>query len=49
MNFLDVWGLEDIVIFSAIENADTPNNIGYVLLVDDWYEEIQKAAEEAGY
>ena len=48
VNFVDAWGLEDIVIFSAINNKDNFNNIGYSLLVNDSYKKIKKAAKKEG-
>ncbi len=48
VNFVDMWGLEDIVIFSAINNKDNFNNIGYSLLVNDSYKKIKKAAKKEG-
>jgi RHS repeat-associated protein len=48
VNFVDLWGLEDIVIFSAINNKDNFNNIGYSLLVNDSYKKIKKAAKKEG-
>jgi hypothetical protein len=46
VNWIDLWGLEDIVIWSAIDRNDSINNFFYNWFVHDSYPEIIKAAQE---
>ena len=48
VNCVDLWGLADIVIFSAIDLTDSTNNKLYDFFVHDSYNKIKKAAEDAG-
>ena len=48
VNYVDAWGLEDIVIFSAIDVYESFDNALYDLFVHDSYDEIKKAAKEQG-
>ena len=47
VNYVDAWGLEDIVIFHAIDLDSTPNEILYRDLVNDDYGNIVDAAAKA--
>jgi RHS repeat-associated protein len=48
VNWIDLWGLADIVIWRAIDAMHDLNWALYDLLVTDSYKEIEKAAKEAG-
>jgi hypothetical protein len=49
VNWVDLWGLDGvIVIWDALDRADSLNNIVYNDKVDHSYSEIIKAAEEKG-
>jgi hypothetical protein len=46
VNWVDPWGLADIVVIRALENNSTANNRNYNTLVEIEFAEIRKAAEE---
>jgi RHS repeat-associated protein len=48
VNWVDLWGLEDILIWDATQRSDDLNNFLYNMLLDHSYSEIKKAAEETG-
>jgi RHS repeat-associated protein len=48
VNWVDLWGLEDIVAMSMLDNDSSINNIYYNYLVEQDFAEIRAAAEEKG-
>ena len=48
VNWVDLWGLADILIWDATERNDNPNNSFYNFLVIHSYSEIIRAAQEQG-
>jgi RHS repeat-associated protein len=48
VNWVDLWGLEDIVAIRALDNYSSENAIYYNFLVEKELDEIRIAAEEKG-